>query len=89
MRCARILDVAIGQAGHPDEQAMREASLAQIKALVSGTPEAAVVSPLEAVRDFIEELAIRLGLIELRDKILANTMTAEQSRLREKGCGNG
>jgi hypothetical protein len=85
MRCARILDVAIGQAGHPDEQAMREASLAQIKALVSGAPGAEDVSPLAAVRDFIEELSIRLGLIELRDRILANTMTAAQSRLRENG----
>ena len=27
MRYARILDIAIGQAGHPDEQAMRQASL--------------------------------------------------------------
>ena len=37
------------------------------------------------MRDFIEELSIRLGLIALRDQILANTMTAAQSRLREKG----
>lgn len=85
MRCARILDVAIGQAGHPDEQAMREASLAQIKALVSGNVEAAALSPLEAVRDFIAELSIRLGLIELRDQILTRATSVEQSRQREKG----
>lgn len=85
MRCARILDVAIGQAGHPDEQAMREASLAQIKALVSGGAEAGAVSPVAAVRDFISELSIRLGLIELRDQILANTTSVAQSRQREKG----
>ncbi|VBA32714.1 hypothetical protein LAUMK4_05792 [Mycobacterium persicum] len=85
MRCARILDVAIGQAGHPDEQAMREASLAQVKALVSGGAEAGAVSPVEAVRDFICELSIRLGLIELRDQILANTTSVAQSRQREKG----
>lgn len=85
MRCARILDVAIGQAGHPDEQAMREASVAQVKALVAGTPEALTVSPLESVRSFIGELTIRLGLIELRDQYLAKLMTAAQSRAREKG----
>ncbi|MBO0675867.1 hypothetical protein JRC04_00150 [Mycolicibacterium sp. S2-37] len=84
MRCARILDVAIGQAGHPDEQAMREASLAQIKALVSGDVGASV-SPVQAVRDFIAELSIRLGLIELRDQILTNETSVAQSRQREKG----
>lgn len=85
MRCARILDVAIGQAGHPDEQAMREASVAQVKALVSGEAETAGVSPLESVRDFIGELTVRLGLIELRDQYLAQLMTAAESRTREKG----
>ena len=85
MRCARILDMAIGQAGHPDEQAMREASVAQVKALVSGAAETAGVSPLEAVRDFIAELTVRLGLIELRDQYLAQMMTAAESRTREKG----
>lgn len=85
MRCARILEVAIGQAGHPDEQAMREASLAQIKALVSGGPEAAGVSPLEAIRDFIAELTFRIGLIELTDQILTRGMTADESRTRERG----
>ena len=85
MRCARILEVAIGQAGHPDEQAMRDASVAQVKALVAGTPEAAAISPLESIRDFIGELTVRLGLIELRDQYLAKEVTAAESRNREKG----
>jgi len=85
MRCARILEVAIGPAGHPDEQAMRDASVAQVKALVSGAPEAANISPLESIRDFISELTVRLGLIELRDQYLAKEMTAAESRAREKG----
>lgn len=85
MRYARILDVAIGQAGHPDEQAMRQASLEQIKALLAGGPEAASIPGLVAIRDFIGELTIRLGLIELRDQILANTATAKQAHQRETG----
>lgn len=85
MRCARILDVAIGQAGHPDEQAMREASVAQVKALVSGSTDAASISPLESVRTFIAELTVRLGLIELRDQYLAQAVTAAESLAREKG----
>ena len=67
MRCARILDVAIGQAGHPDEQAMRQASLEQIKVLLANGPESGTISELEAIRNFIGELTVRLGLIELRD----------------------
>lgn len=85
MRCARILDVAIGQAGHPDEQAMREASLAQVKALVVGGPDSAAISGLEAVRDFIGELTVRLGLVELRDQILAKSVNAQEALAREKG----
>lgn len=85
MRYARILDVAIGQAGHPDEQAMRQASLEQIKALLAGGPEAANIPGLVAIREFIGELTVRLGLIELRDQILANTVTAKQAHQRETG----
>jgi hypothetical protein len=85
MRYGRILDVAIGQAGHPDEQAMRQASLEQVKALLAGDADAARPTGLEAIRDFIGELTIRLGLIELRDQILANTVTAKQAHQRETG----
>lgn len=85
MRYGRILDVAIGQAGHPDEQAMRQASLEQIKALLAGDADAAKPTGLEAIRDFVGELTIRLGLIELRDQILANTVTAKQAHQRETG----
>lgn len=85
MRYARILDIAIGQAGHPDEQAMREASLAQVKALVVGGPDSAAISGLEAVRDFIGELTVRLGLVELSDQILAKSVTVKEALAREKG----
>ncbi|WP_146048014.1 MULTISPECIES: hypothetical protein [Micrococcales] len=85
MRCARILDVAIGQAGHPDEQAMRQASLEQIKVLLASGPESSNLSGLEAIRNFIGELTVRLGLIELRDQILANSVTAKQAHQRETG----
>jgi len=85
MRCARILDVAIGQVGHPDEQAMRQASLEQIKVLLASGPESSNLSGLEAIRNFIGELTVRLGLIELRDQILANSVTAKQAHQRETG----
>lgn len=84
MRCARILDMAIGQAGHPDEQALRHASLEQIKALTAGSDDPQA-SGLESLRAFIGELTVRLGLVELRDQYLAKDLTAKQTLQREKG----
>ncbi|BDZ45243.1 hypothetical protein GCM10025866_11520 [Naasia aerilata] len=85
MRFARILDVAIGQAGHPDEQAMRQASLEQIKALLSAGTDGARPTGMEALRDFISELTVRIGLIELRDQVLAKTVSPKQAQQRETG----
>lgn len=85
MRCARILDMAIGEAGHPDEQAMRQASLEHIKALTANNSEEPAVSGLESLRAFIGELTVRLGLVELRDQYLAKDLTAKQTLQREKG----
>lgn len=85
LRCARILDMAIGQAGHPDEQALRHASLEQIKALTAEGPDGNTVSGIESLRSFIGELTVRLGLVELRDKYLAKDLTAKQTLQREKG----
>ncbi len=84
-RCARILDVAIGEAGHPDEQAMRHAALEQMKAILKTGPDAAAVSGLEALRGFIGELLVRIGIIELRDQFLANDLTHQQVATREAG----
>jgi len=82
-RCARILDVAIGEAGHPDEQAMRHAALEQMKTILNTAPDAPPVSGLEAIRGFISELLVRIGIIELRDQFLAQVLTHEQAAARE------
>jgi hypothetical protein len=85
MRYSRILDVAIGQAGHPDEQAMRQASLEQIKALLAQGTDLGVITGLEAIRNFVGELTVRLGLIELTDQVLTKTLTAKEAHKRETG----
>lgn len=85
MRCARILDMAIGDAGHPDEQAMRQASLDQVKALVANDAIAKDMSGLEALRGFIGELTVRLGLVELTDQYASKSITAAEAHKREKG----
>ena len=64
---------------------MRQASLEQIKVLLASDPESSNLSGLEAIRNFIGELTVRLGLIELRDQILANSVTAKQAHQHETG----
>jgi len=85
MRCARILDMAIGDAGHPDEQAMRQASLDQVKALVANDATAKDISGMESLRGFIGELTVRLGLVELTDQYASKSITAVEAHKREKG----
>lgn len=83
-RYNRILEVAIGEAGHPDEQAMRRAALEQVKAVLSVDPDQAPTA-LEAVRSFIGELTIQIGLVELSDQYLAEKMTPAQAEQAEAG----
>lgn len=80
-RNAAILDLVLGDAGHPDEAAVRAAALEQVKLLTA--PEGATRTTLEALRAFIGELVVRIGLVELRDQILAKTASRAEVRRRE------
>ncbi|UGQ55403.1 hypothetical protein LRL17_31120 (plasmid) [Rhodococcus qingshengii] len=77
--------MAIGDAGHPDEQAMRQASLDQVKALVANDATAKDISGMESLRGFIGELTVRLGLVELTDQYASKSITAAEAHKREKG----
>lgn len=83
-RYNRILEVAIGEAGHPDEMAMRRAALEQVKAILSTDPDQAP-GALEAVRSFIGELTIQIGLVELSDQYRTERMTPIQAEQAEAG----
>ena len=76
-----ILELVLGDAGHPDEAAVRATALEQIKVIAG--PEGVGRSAAEAVRSFIGELVVRLGLVELRDQILAGTTTKSEAKRRE------
>ena len=76
-----ILDLVLGEAGHPDEAAVRAAALEQIKVLTS--PEGAARTAVEAVRAFIGQLVVQIGLVELRDQILAKTTSKSEAKRRE------
>lgn len=83
MRCAKILDLVLGDAGHPDEAAVRKASAQQVKKIIDPTqPDQTTV---ESLRDMIGEITLQLGLVELTDQILANTTTPAAATKKENG----
>jgi hypothetical protein len=80
-RNSAILNLVLGDAGHPDEAAVRVAALEQVKVITSA--EGQNRSALEAIRAFIGQLVVQLGLVELRDQILAGTATKQDAKRRE------
>lgn len=76
-----ILNLILGDAGHPDEAAVRAAALEQVKVLTG--PDGAERTAAEAIRAFVGELVVHLGLVELRDQILAGTTSKQEARRRE------
>jgi hypothetical protein len=84
MQCARILDAVLGEAGHPDETALKIAAAEQLKAIITmDTPP----SEADALRGFIAAFVFQMGLVELRadlakDLIDSATATRKEGRLR-------
>ena len=76
-----ILDLVLGDAGHPDEAAVRAAALEQVKAL--GTEAGKARDAAEAVRSFVGQLVVQIGLVELRDQYAAGAATRQEIKRRE------
>jgi len=83
-QCAAILAAVLGEAGHPDETALRTAAAEQLKAIiVSGTPP----SEADALRGFISAFVFQMCLVELRANLAKGvidvaTATHKEGRLR-------
>lgn len=85
-RCAAILDAVLGEAAHPDEQAIRSAAIEEVKKIMNST---AAPSALQSVRSFVGNLAVQIGLVELRKSIQtgATSRTDASVKVRElKRC---
>lgn len=83
MRCAKLLDLVLGDAGHPDEAVVRRAAAQQVKRVLDPTTDPP--SAVEALRDLVGEITLQLGLVELKDQILAGRTTAESATKKENG----
>jgi|HubBroStandDraft_4_1064222.scaffolds.fasta_scaffold08687_2 hypothetical protein len=83
-QCSRILDAVLGEAGHPDEMALRLAAAEQLKAIIT------LPSPpteADALRGFIAAFVFQMGLVELRADLAKGlidsaTATRKEGRLR-------
>lgn len=80
-QAVKIVSLILGDDGHPDEAAVRQAATQQVKRiLIEGTE----VPPADAVRGLVGELIFRLGLTELKDQINAGTLDGKQAAAREQ-----
>lgn len=81
-QCAAIVDAVLGEGGHPDEQALRKASLESLKQILqSESPP----GEIEAVRGFVVNFVFELTLVELQADLDAGAVDAAESARREKG----
>jgi hypothetical protein len=80
-QCARILDAVLGEAGHPDETALRAAAAEQLKAIVMlETPP----SEADALREFVAAYVFQMGLIELRSDLASGAIDVSAASRTEK-----
>jgi hypothetical protein len=77
---ARILDAVLGEAGHPDERALRKASLEQVKEILRAEEEP---TPVEMLRGLAAAFVFELGIIELRAQRKGGAISAEEARRKE------
>lgn len=77
----KIVTLILGDDGHPDEAALRQAATQQVKRILA---EGTEVPPVQAVRGLVGELIFRLGLTELKNQINAGTLDGKQAVTRER-----
>lgn len=80
-QCAEILDAVLGEGSHPDELALRKASLASLKEiLATETPP----HELATVRTFVTGYVFELALVELQQQVNEGDVAAGHVAARER-----
>jgi hypothetical protein len=80
-QCARILDAVLGDAGHPDDYALRRATAEHLKnILLAATPP----TPEDTIRGFLGEWIFQIGLVELRAQAAGGRLAAQQAVRAER-----
>lgn len=81
-RISRLVTLMIGDDGHPDDRAIRQAATEQVKKIVrtEGEPPTAT----EALKGFVSAYIFQLGLVELQDQITNGTLDGNEAVVRER-----
>lgn len=81
-RISRLVTLMIGDDGHPDDRAIRQAATEQVKKIVrtEGEPPTAT----EAIKGFVSGYIFQLGLVELQDQITNGTLDGNEAVVRER-----
>ena len=69
-----LLDAILGDAGHPDEVALRQAADEFLKSVLTDAPPTA----LDALRRYVGSLIYRVGMIELKGQRLSEQVDAQR-----------
>lgn len=78
---ARLLDAVLGEAGHPDESALRKASFRHAKQVLESATEPA---PGETLKGMVASYVFELGIIELRAQRKAGSISADEALRKQK-----
>lgn len=78
---SRILQAVLGDAGHPDEAALRRATVKHVKdVLLAAEPP----TPEDSLRSLVAEWIYELGLVELQSQKASDNLTPEEA-VRKQG----
>ncbi|OUS91938.1 hypothetical protein CA951_31205 [Rhodococcus sp. NCIMB 12038] len=80
-----MLDIVLGDAGHPDDAALRKAAGEQVKKIILAGSDAPAPSAGESIRSFVGEMTLQLSLVELRNQILAGVTSPQVATRKERG----
>ena len=78
---ARLLDAVLGEAGHPDEGALRKASFRHAKHVLEYATEPA---PGETLKGLVASYVFELGIVELRAQRKAGAISADEALRKQK-----
>jgi hypothetical protein len=81
-RISRLVTLMIGDDGHPDDRAIRQAATEQVKKIVATDAEAPTAS--EAIKGFVSAYIFQLGLVELQNQITNGTLDGAEALTRER-----
>lgn len=81
-RISRLVTLMIGDDGHPDDRAIRQAATEQVKKIVASDSEPPTAT--EAIKGFVSAYIFQLGLVELQDQIINGTLDGNEAITRER-----